>query len=466
MTNAQPNAPITAASLVARYGGTASRKDVKGATIAGQVSDLYIVGGQVFCGRTDGAYTPQAIGGLVSMECGLPLHISHTRAFSDVEQAKPKPAPANDNKKSAKHEAAPFPGVVSSGEFVADFTPPDYHIDGVAQAAFIYSLTGMTGAGKTAVLLCLTYCTALGKRLGDREVRKGRVIYSAGENPVDVRMRWLAMAHELQFDPTDIDVHFIAGTYSIPDSISKIEEAAKGLGGVDLVIVDTSAAYFQGSDENSNVEMGNHARDMRRLTELPGKPCVFVAAHPVKNASADNLLPKGGGSFLNEIDGNLTLARAEGGARMHWQGKHRGPDFEPIHFEVRTVTAPALVDTKGKSIPTVMARALTTRDARQAADTARKDEDEVLLQIERDGKQSLADMAGALGWQDKEGAPDKRRVSYATEKLKKEKLALFARRKWTLTAVGQEAATEVRQQRHLRSNIASMVARSAARDDD
>ncbi|RVD40384.1 AAA family ATPase [Mesorhizobium sp. M4B.F.Ca.ET.215.01.1.1] len=382
-------------------------------------------------------------------------------------RSRPKPAPANDNKKSAKHEAAPFPGVVSSGEFVADFTPPDYHIDGVAQAAFIYSLTGMTGAGKTAVLLCLTYCTALGKRLGDREVRKGRVIYSAGENPVDVRMRWLAMAHELQFDPTDIDVHFIAGTYSIPDSISKIEEAAEALGGVDLVIVDTSAAYFQGSDENSNVEMGNHARDMRKLTELPGKPCVFVAAHPVKNASAENLLPKGGGSFLNEIDGNLTLAKVDGGARMHWQGKHRGPDFEPVHFEVRTVTAPALVDSKGKPIPTVMAHALTSRGARQAADTARKDEDEVLLQIERDGKQSLTDMAGALGWQDKEGVTDKRRVSYAAEKLKK-KLVTYdePRKKWTLTAAGQVAATEVRQRRHVSSNIAAMVARSGARDDD
>lgn len=383
-------------------------------------------------------------------------------------KSRPKPAPANDNKKYTKPtESAPFPGVVSSGEFVADFTPPDYHIDGVAQAAFLYSLTGMTGAGKTAVLLLITYCTALGKRLGDKDVRKGRVIYSAGENPVDVRMRWLAMAHELNFDPADIDVHFIAGTYSIPDSISKIEEAAEALGGVDLVIVDTSAAYFQGSDENSNVEMGNHARDMRKLTELPGKPCVFVAAHPVKNASADNLLPKGGGSFLNEIDGNLTLARVEGGARMHWQGKHRGPDFEPVQFEVRTVTAPALVDSKGKSIPTVMAHALTSRDARQAADNARNDEDEVLLQIERDGKQSLADMAGALGWQDKDGAPDKRRASYATEKLKK-KLVTYdeRRRKWTLTAAGQEAAIEVRQQRHVASNIAAMVARSTARDDD
>jgi hypothetical protein len=33
---------------------------------------------------------------------------------------------------------------------------------------------------------------------------------------------------------------------------------------------------------------------------------VVVNCHPVKNATADNLLPAGGGTFLNEVDGNLT----------------------------------------------------------------------------------------------------------------------------------------------------------------
>jgi len=34
----------------------------------------------------------------------------------------------------------------------------------------------------------------------------------------------------------------------------------------------------------------------------------LVNCHPVKNASRDNLLPMGGSAFLNEVDGNLTLA--------------------------------------------------------------------------------------------------------------------------------------------------------------
>src|SRR5690606_19470506 len=58
------------------------------------------------------------------------------------------PKACNDNSQRSK----PYQGIVSSGELVRGFTPPDYDIDGVVQARFFYSLTGMTGTGKTAVL--------------------------------------------------------------------------------------------------------------------------------------------------------------------------------------------------------------------------------------------------------------------------------------------------------------------------
>jgi len=60
---------------------------------------------------------------------------------------------------------------------------------------------------------------------------------------------------------------------------------------VALVVVDTSAAYYEGDDENANVQMGIHARRLRALVGLPGEPCVLVACHPVKNATPDNMVP-------------------------------------------------------------------------------------------------------------------------------------------------------------------------------
>jgi hypothetical protein len=43
--------------------------------------------------------------------------------------------------------------ILSSAQFVSGFVPPDYVIFGLLQRRFLYSLTGKTGAGKTAILL-------------------------------------------------------------------------------------------------------------------------------------------------------------------------------------------------------------------------------------------------------------------------------------------------------------------------
>ena len=46
-----------------------------------------------------------------------------------------------------------------------------------------------------------------------------------------------------------------------------------------LVIIDTSAAYFQGDDENNNVQAGAHARMIRSFVSLPGGPTIIVTCH-------------------------------------------------------------------------------------------------------------------------------------------------------------------------------------------
>ncbi|UYQ70662.1 AAA family ATPase [Pelagibacterium flavum] len=372
--------------------------------------------------------------------------------------------PANDNEPVKMQPAKPkgYPGIVSSGAFTSGFTPPDYQIDGIAQKGFIYSVTAASGTGKTAVLLLVSALTALGESLGEREVRKGRVVYFAGENPDDVKMRWIAAAHHLPFDPDEIDVHFVEGTFHIPEMFERIRQDFERLGGVDLVVIDTSAAYFNGQDENSNTELGKHARELRTLTTLEGRPCVMVACHPTKNATTENLLPRGGGAFIAEMDGNLVCIKSDSGVRLHWQGKHRGPDFEPVEFELEKVTAPRLKDTRGRDVPTVMAKVLGAAQVRAKAATARKDEDDVLIEIDADGGQSLASMAEALGWT-KEGNPHKDRVRRATDKLRRDKLVEFKGRKWKVTPAGHEALVDLRTRRHHERQAGVFAAKMAVR---
>lgn len=79
--------------------------------------------------------------------------------------------------------------IVSSKEFIAGFKPPEYLIDGLLQKRFLYSLTAPTGGGKTALLLLLSALTSQGESVSGHETEKGRVVYLAGENPDDIRMR-------------------------------------------------------------------------------------------------------------------------------------------------------------------------------------------------------------------------------------------------------------------------------------
>jgi hypothetical protein len=53
-----------------------------------------------------------------------------------------------------------------------------------------------------AICLRLAHSVATGTPLGDRSIRKGRVLYFAGENPDNVMCRWMAM---IEGDPVTDD---------------------------------------------------------------------------------------------------------------------------------------------------------------------------------------------------------------------------------------------------------------------
>jgi hypothetical protein len=330
----------------------------------------------------------------------------------------------------------------SSREFVATYVPPDYVIHGVVQRNRLYALTGRTGSGKTAVELAMAHSVATGLSIGGHEVEKGRVLYMAGENPDDVKGRWLAMAQHLDFDPDKIDVDFIEGVFSLSERTEDLLKEAKDP--YTLVLVDTSAAFFEGDEFNDNKQQLVHALKLRRLTEIYGRPAIIVGCHPVKNATENNLVPYGGGSFLNELDGNLTAVNSNMVAEIHWQAKFRGPDFEPMHFELRVVTATKLRDSQSRPIPTVMAQSLTDQCKEQLKATARSNEDAVLIYMEEHPGQSLRDVADGLKWKAGPFAePYSTKVKRALVNLRKDKFAEVERDRWQLTAKGKAEAKRI-----------------------
>jgi AAA domain/Primase C terminal 2 (PriCT-2) len=333
--------------------------------------------------------------------------------------------------------APPHQLIYSSAEFVAGFTPPDYLVDGLLQRRFVYSLTGATGTGKTAIALLVTALIRLGQKLGIREVGQGRVLYFAGENPDDVRMRWVAMTQQFGFTPEDMDgVYFVPGVFKFSEIEQRIhnEMVARELS---LVVIDTSA-YFEGNDENDNVQAIQHAKRLRDLVKLPGGPTVLICCHPTKHATEDNLVPRGGGAFLAEVDGNLICRKDDSAVEMHWQGKFRGPDFAPMFFLLKTVTHERLKDTKGRLIPTVVAAALSEEGLRELSANSRNDEDRALMSIADNPRLTQRDRARELGWLMRNGEPYQMRVKRAERSLEKGKLIAKDRDGWELTDRGKK----------------------------
>jgi AAA domain len=343
------------------------------------------------------------------------------------------------------------PRIVSFAEFIKDFAAPDYLIRGVLQKRFIYAITADTGKGKTAVCLTIAMCVATGRSLHDRKVAKGRVLYFAGENSDDVRMRCIALAAEMQIGPETLDLYVLDGTFSISGMIDRIREQTEAIGEFALVIVDTSAAYFREEfeDENSNTQAGKHVANLRAMMQaIPGQPTTIVCCHPVKKAAEDNLLPRGGGAALAEYDGNLTCHLINDVVKVHWQGKFRGADFAPFHFQLRETTHNRLRDSDGGLIGTVIAVPITDEKHRQVVQGHGSEADQVLRLLSEDGTMSHAEIARRLGWVSNDvetPTPNKGKVNRIIHRTLKPKKLIQERHTgsgYTVTSAGEKALEE------------------------
>jgi len=332
--------------------------------------------------------------------------------------------------------------IKTGADFVKNHKPPEWLIDGIVQGGRLYACTSLTGHGKTAVWLFNACMIQAGRMVGSLDVTKGNVLILAGENPEDLKARMLGMAREYNLKAADLpDVLPMAFSMNT-DEIDRLKLEIAALGkDFALIILDTAASFFPGEDENSNVEVGGYARRLRELCECPGYPAVVVLCHPIKNASRDNLVPRGGGAFMNELDCNLTLWSDVLGEStyLHWHGKIRGPDFAGLTYKLREVGV-GLKDRRDNDIKTIVAQPIDENEAANQVKQRLANEDVILKQVRDHPGRSFSDMARDAGWVNDSGDPQRWFVQRAIEALKKDKLIDKKRGAgpWKITASGKE----------------------------
>jgi hypothetical protein len=344
---------------------------------------------------------------------------------------------------------APLVRIQRGDEFLSSFRPPEPLIDGLLPRGQLYALTAPTGHGKTALAALMQLCVCTGRPFAGREVEQGRVLVLAGENPDDYAMRVLATAQALGLRPAEFAAALADGLLVLPGSFAlgpaadDIAKQVENIGPLSCVFVDTSAAFFDDDDENSNAAMRLHASRQRSLTELPGRPAVLTLCHPVKNAARDNLLPRGGGAFLAEIDGNLTAWREDKLVTLHWAGKLRGPGFEPLTFELKPEQL-AITDSKGRPVSSVAALPVTADKAEALEAASLSDENRMLRAMLTRPRASIAELALAAGFVSGTGTPNKARAHRLLVQMAAQGLARKTRAgQWVLSNKGRVEADEV-----------------------
>jgi AAA domain len=340
---------------------------------------------------------------------------------------------------NGKDEPPPNPArILRGGDFMAAYRPISYTIEDILPSGYLYGLTARRGGGKTALLTAIKLGVETGneKVLGC-EVTRGRVAYVSKENPDDFRMKLVVNCYYYGLDHAFANQwsRILDGRADTPEAICEALKRDAGENGpFQLICYDTFQAGFAacgGEEFNNNAEVLKFILRLRPLAETIGKPSVLIAFHPTKNATEDELFPYGGGAIMNEIDGNLTLwSPAPYQIKLHFN-RVRGPEFEPKYFHIEKMSAPQIVDIKGREIllPVLLPTTLENVESRK-----RQEEDSagaLLRAMAVDPGGSQGDWATATG-------VGKGTVNRTLKTLEKEGFVSQALGKWQISRKGKK----------------------------
>jgi hypothetical protein len=328
-------------------------------------------------------------------------------------------------------------GIESASEFLRKFEPPAYVLEPIALKKQVVSITAQPGGGKTTVSNALVLATTgLANIPGFWLPKPGRVLYLQGENEVAYSCQLLAACARYGVRPGDLDgkLWVLARRAPLKLLCEEIADRATEVGGFDLIVVDTKIAYSASAEENQNNEAADDAVALRALTNVLGSPAVIVLCHPAKNAVGEQMVPRGGGAFLGEIDGNLGLTQTDGGVKMAIiGGKFRAPEFEPITWAIEPQDI-GIKDQRGRPMQSVVAVRIDDGVAARAAEAARSYEDVLLGAMKLNPGASISDLALACSWP----STAKSRVHRTMKRLLSDKLVRMHRGTYRLTPAGEK----------------------------
>lgn len=238
-----------------------------------------------------------------------------------------------------------------------------YLAKGLFDKGQILVMWGKPGSGKTFSALSMAAHIGAGATWCGRRTKKGRVLYICAESTrrhLENRVAALKASNptlaesEVVFVPISADV--LHGMQDIEDII----RAAKAMGDVALIVIDTLSVTFGGGNENAPEDMSQYVVNVKRIRDETGS-AVLIVHHGGKDDSRgmrghSSLIGAIDGELVVEIDGNAVPGQAD---RILRTGKLREGESNTDLCAFRLEVHHLGVDSEGDAVTTcIMAPAL------------------------------------------------------------------------------------------------------------
>jgi putative DNA primase/helicase len=210
------------------------------------------------------------------------------------------------NKNSISQKEIYTNRIVSSKEFIKQFTPEVWLIDDILPSIEFGEIFGASGSRKTFIALDMGTCIHNGLSWHGHDTAKGNVLYVCGEAQNGVRKRLGAFAKHYHVEecmhilPTSIDM-------MLEDSLQQLAKDIEAFdGNYSFIIIDTLNANFTGSEDDA----GDFALMKANLQKYLGRTSRLIMwIHHTGNSEGDR--GRGSSARFAGIDVSIQVKKSE-----------------------------------------------------------------------------------------------------------------------------------------------------------
>lgn len=242
--------------------------------------------------------------------------------------------------------------IVKADDFSAQPAAINWWVKMWVQKRALMMVHGPSGGGKTFVTLDWLLHIAAGRpEWAGLKVKKGTVLYLAGEGHAGLRARIAAWKHHHQVADVDFYLSTDAIDLNRPDGLKRVIEAVEALGFIpDIIAVDTVHRHMEG-DENSAADTKTFIDACDALINHFNATVLLV--HHTGNSEDAQHRARGSSAWRGALDIEISVAppKKKGGAIKVIQRKSKDAELAPhVCVELKGVYIPGWFDDEGEQI--------------------------------------------------------------------------------------------------------------------